>query len=64
MSSPLPSLAMSDTRRTSVRKLTGIRWECADGATLDYVVKPDTFEALKTVCRDTCGADEIRRPAR
>ncbi|AWN49472.1 hypothetical protein DK419_26625 [Methylobacterium terrae] len=36
------------------------RWERADGATLDYVVKPETLEVLKIVCRDTCSADEIR----
>ncbi|MGY2048236.1 hypothetical protein [Methylobacterium sp. JK268] len=36
------------------------RWERADGATVDYVVKPDTLEVLKIVCRDTCSADEIR----
>lgn len=40
------------------------RWERADGATLDYVVKPDDLTVLKTVCRDTCGADEIRPPVR
>ena len=40
------------------------RWERADGATVDYVVKPDDLTVLKTVCRDTCGADEIRPPAR
>lgn len=42
----------------------GVRWEGEEGATLDYVFKPDTFEVLKTVCRDTCGVDEIRWPAR
>ncbi|MCJ2108086.1 hypothetical protein MKK70_22465 [Methylobacterium sp. E-041] len=40
------------------------RWERVDGATVDYVVKPDDLTVLKTVCRDTCGADEIRPPAR
>ncbi|MEE7504048.1 hypothetical protein [Methylobacterium mesophilicum] len=40
------------------------RWERADGATVDYVVKPDDLTVLKTVCRDTCGADEIRAPVR
>lgn len=39
------------------------RWERANGATVDFVVKPDTLEVRKTVCRDTCGADEIRPPA-
>ncbi|MGE7414465.1 hypothetical protein [Methylobacterium tarhaniae] len=64
MSSPLPSPALSATRRISMRKLMGVRWEGEEGATLDYVFKPDTFEGLKTVCRDTCGVDEIRWPAR
>ncbi|MCF4124929.1 MULTISPECIES: hypothetical protein [Methylobacterium] len=40
------------------------RWERADSATVDYVVKPDTLEVLNIVCRDTCGVDEIQRPAR
>ncbi|KQQ19560.1 hypothetical protein ASF56_21740 [Methylobacterium sp. Leaf122] len=40
------------------------RWERADGATVDYVVRPDDLTVLQTVCRDTCGADEIRPQAR
>ena len=33
------------------------RWQRADGATGDLTV-------LRMVCRDTCGADEIRPPVR
>lgn len=40
------------------------RWERSDGATVDYVVKPDDLTVLKTICRDTCGADEVRPQAR
>ncbi len=36
------------------------RWRRGDSAVVDYVVKPDTLEVLKIVCRDTCAADEIR----